>query len=319
MKKSFKKIINKIKQRIKYIKKNVNYIYEKSNNSKISIFFDMIYCKIRYDISINEYRIYEFYLIDDDKRKTYLSIKEHNKMSNKLFDNKINSVISNKKLFNSRFKKYMNAEIYDLSDYNFKSFEEYIMKNKIIIARSKSNSFIKSYKVYDIKDFRGPAFISDSIKKNNLSIIEKKYSQKKELNEISDLVIINITSVFSDGVYIISSSIKYKENEQIYTGFIDYKKGIIKGNIKDEKGLNVTDKFNKFEIPSYDKIKKLVFELAKELEEINEIEWSFIVDNIGNVHLIDANKWEDYVFAQTPEFLNNRIGLRGFYKRIEKK
>ena len=310
---------NDFEKKLKHIKKNIDYISERCDKSRIAIFFDMIWCKLKYNISFNEYRIYEFYLIDAEKRKTYLSIFKHNEYSKYLFDNKISNTILNKKLFFKRFKKYINRDIYNYSDFNFKSFEEFAKTNKRILARSNNRSFISSYKVYDVSDFRSPAYLHDRLDKDNLTIIEKEIKQLKKLDEISALVVINLVSIYTDKTDIIASSIKYKENGKIVTGYVDPKKGVIKGNLKNEKGLNVTDKFDKFEIPYYDKLVNLVEKLSKEMEEFVEIEWSFVINNRGSIYLVDANKWEDYVFAQTSEFLNNRIGLYNYYKKLMKK
>ena len=56
--------------------------------------------------------------------------------------------------------------------------------------------------------------------------------------------------------------------------------------------------------------------ISKELEEVRQLEWSFLVGS-KKVYLLGANVWDDYVFTQTPEFLRNKIGLMSYYKMVK--
>ena len=120
-------------------------------------------------------------------------------------------------------------------------------------------------------------------------------------------------------IYSKNCSVKYKDYNEVISGFIDIKSGKVKGHLKDENGLNYKTEIMEFEIPKYKEIIKLSKKLAKELEEIKEVEWSFTVNNRGTVYLLDANIYDDFIFEQTPEFLNNKIGLLPIYKKVIKK
>ena len=318
--KSIKRIFKKIKTKLKYLNKTINYIHDVSGKLRIVIFFDILWCKIRYFITSNEYRIFEFYKIKCDKRKTYLSIFKHNRYKKYLTDLSIINVLNDKELFRLRFKNYLKRDVYLVDELSFKESEELCLKNKILIGRNKNSNYVNSYKIYDLNNYRSPAYMIDDIKKDKKVIIEKNISQHKLLNEISDsLVIINITTL-NDGknIEVVSSSIKFKEAELI-SGFIDQKTGLIKGHLKDIDGLNYKKEVINYEIPKYKEIVKLAKKLSKELEEIREVEWSFTVNNRGSIYLLDGNNYDDYVFGQTPEFLNNKIGLYPTYKKAIKK
>ena len=69
-----------------------------------------------------------------------------------------------------------------------------------------------------------------------------------------------------------------------------------------------------YRIPSLEKAFILVHKCAGELSEIREIEWSVCLNENGEAYLVDANVSEDLIFEQTPEYLNNRVGLRYYYK-----
>ncbi len=313
MKDDFKKFYKELKNDIYHIRKNIDYIHNISGKLRIVIFFDILYSALRYGISDNEYRIFEFYKIKKDKRKTYLSISKHNRIAWHLESLK-DELLINKKDFNKEFEDYLNRNILEINKLSFKEFEDFAFDSKKVIARSSKESFIKSYKVYDLSNYRSPAFMLDDIKKNKHDLVEKDVFTNKILSKInSDLVIINVTTLKLE---IISSSLKFKENNHIISGCIDIKKGTIKGHFKDEDGNNYSNEFEGYEIPKFDEIIKITKELADKLYEVSEVEWTFSINNKGNVCLLDANKWEDFVFAQTPEFLISRIGILPKYKKL---
>lgn len=312
MKDGLKKFYKELKNDIYHIRKNINYIHDVSGKLRIMIVFDILYSSVRYGISDNEYRIFEFYRIKKDKRRTYLSINKHKRISWHLENDK-DEVLTNKKIFNKEFDEFLNRKTFEVNKMSFKEFEDFAFDSKKLIGRSSKESFVKSYKAYNLDDYRSPAFMLDDIKKNNHDIVEKNNFTNKILSKInSSLVVINVTTL---NLEVIACSLKFKDGNKIISGCIDVKKGTIKGHFKDEDGNNYSNEFENFEIPKFDDIITTARKLSDKLYEVGEVEWSFSINNRGNICLLDGNKWEDFVFAQTPEFLNSRIGLLPKFKK----
>ena len=319
MKKQLKKWFKKLKETLKLMNKTITYIHDTSHILRIVIFFDLIWSRIFYGVSINEYRIFKFYTIKHSLRKTYLTKRKHDRFIKWNINKDILPVINDKNKFDSRFKEFINRDIHDVNDISFKDFEEYNYKNKELICRSKSSSFINSYKVYYLKDFRSPAFVSDKIKKDGLRLVEKNINCHKVLQGISNnLVFINVvTFCKKNNVTILASTIKFKDDNKVITGYVNHNKGVLNGNLKDEHD-NVYSFFNNYELPFYDNIKKQAIKLALELSEIKEVEWSFTVNSRGTVLLMDANIWDDTIFVQQPEYLYNKVGLKPKFKKCNR-
>ena len=315
-----KKAFREIKYNFNHLNRNLNYIHNRSGKMRIVLFFDIYYSMIRYGSTINEYRIFEFEKTSCDKRKTFMTIFKHELMLPYLNDKDKISIITDKDIFYNKFKDYIKRDIYDVDKMSFKEYEDLVLKSKKVICKRKNGNYATTYKVYDLKDFRSPAFLIDQVKNDKRLIVEKCFNQKKELNELNkDLVVINIVSCYSGKVDIITGSIKFKEGNETITGNIDIKNKCIKGHLKDMDGLNYSDSFEGFEIPKFDNIISLTEKLHHEIRDIKEIEWSFAISSRGTIYLLDANPWDDYVFSQTPEFLNNRVGLYPYYKRNKRK
>lgn len=310
------KSIKKIKKINKNLFKTINYVHKKTDYLRLFLFLDIIWCFIRYGVTFREYRLFEFYRLDSSRRSTYISKRTYKRLKRKLVDDKILNVLTDKSLFLRRFNEYIPRTIYNINDISFKKFEELSLINKKIISRSTHGSFISTYKEYDMKKYRGPGFVLEEIKNNKHLLVESVISQHRILDEINKLVLVNIVSVCNySSVDLVTSSIKYKVNGKIITGSVDVNGKCIVGHFKDESGNDYGDNYEGLEIPYYNEMKELAVALAHELDEIRQVEWSFMVGSAGDIYLMDANIWTDYVFAQMPEFLNRREGLLSYYKR----
>lgn len=319
MKKMVKKIFSLFKKNIKNLIKNINIIHNKTDNLRLFILFDIIWCKVRYMISSSEYRIFEFYLLDSTKRKTYLSNKRYNLILGFILEEKLLNIIRDKKKLNIKFNDVLNREVHDIEKLSFKQFEELAYEKNKVICRNNKKSFIDSFEVLDLKNFRSPAWLLDKMKKENNHIFECYFNQHKLLNKISDnLVVINIVTAFRKNASILTANIKFKDNNEIISAVIDLDKNCTIGHLRNKNGEIFNEEMN-LEIPSLDKCINLVKDCAKELSEIPIIEWSLCINSRGTVYLMDANVWEDVVFSQIPEYLNKRDGLLPLFKRMLKK
>ena len=189
--------------------------------------------------------------------------------------------------------------------------KEKIVKDLI----SGKTSWAETYKKYSLSDYRSPAFMAEDMKENKDYLIEKVFNQHKDLNKINPLVFVNVVSVYNKGVDIVNASIKFRDNKNIITGYIDVDNKCIKGNLKDENGINYKDNYDGLVIPKFKSVIEKVKSLGEELSEIRQVEWSFIIGN-RSVYLVDAGVWDDYVFSQIREFLKDDEGLMTYYKKI---
>lgn len=312
-----KKLKKRLKEKLNHLNKVIRYVQKQTNKFYIAILFDLIWCYLIYTMDIEEYRKLELYNSNHDQRKTYLNKFKHDLLKKLMYKKDILPIIRNKEKFLKRFENYIQREIKNVNDISFKQFEEILLKNKKIICRSKNSDFISSYQVYDATNFRGPGFVLEKIKNNKIYYIEKYIEPPKKLKEITDeLVVINlVTMVNNNKIDVISSYITYKENNEIIRGYIDIKKSKVKGHLRDSNNCIYDEKVVNYDIPYIDEMIEYVKELAKEIDEIKEVEWSLCLDNKGKIYLMDACTWKNYIFAQTPEYTNKKIGLLPYYKK----
>lgn len=301
------------KKRVKNFKKlhkNIKYIVNKSNTNYIIILFDIIYCKIVYMISSEEYKIYKFYNLNTTSRKKYLS-KSKYKLIKNIHENKdILNIINNKEKLHFRFKDELNREVYNVNKLSYKEFEDIILENKNVLCRSIKSDFINSYKIFNLNDFRGPGFVLEKIKNDNLLLIEKCFNQNKTLNKISDnLVLIKAITIKGKVLF---SMLSYKEGNNIINCYIDLKTMSTKGHLISNNSIYNEDIID-IKIPKLKEILDYCKKLSNELTEINDLEWSFALTDKNKIYLMDVCEFSEFEFVQI-----ENGGIKDKYKKLYK-
>lgn len=311
---------NKIKIRLKKINNLVLFVKRQNNLMYVYILFDIFWSYIRYGLSMDEYKLYEFYNVSSDKRKTYLS-KSKYEFKRKFYLNKdILGIINDKEILYKRFNSLLNRKILNVNDLSYKEFEDLLLKNNKIIARSINKDFVSSHKIYNIKDYRGAGFILEDIKKNKLYLVEELYDQNNDLDKITNnLVIINITTIINKNrVNILSITFNFKNNKKIIKGVINSKTLKSVGYMRDEK-YSIYNQNKDYSFPFLKDMIEYCKIFAHELEEIKEITWSFGITNKNKIYFMDAHLFDEIEFLQIPDYLNNKVGLLPKYKKYMKK
>lgn len=319
MKNEFKKLVAYIKKHLKQLNKCICYICRTHNKFYLFILIDIIWCYIRYDVSYNEYRIFEFCNLNSNTRDTYLTIKRHKKLDKYLFDKKKSLLLKNNKEIFNTLSEYLKRDIYNVKDMSFKEFEVFCLDKKNLICRSNSNEF----KVLHLDNFRSPAFMLDKINKEKLFWVEEEFKQHKSFNSLTDkLCILNIVSSYDgDNSDIVCGSLTVPFDECNLTLYIDIKTGKLKGNARDNLGktysesLTTNEKFKDFEIPKFKEVIDLVKKCQKKFPNIREIEWKLYVSS-NKVIVLSASIWDDYNFVQIGEYNRNKVGLMPYYKNL---
>ena len=132
------------------------------------------------------------------------------------------------------------------------------------------------------------------------------------------MVTINLVTICTKTkVNVLTSTISFRDENKMISGYVNINKGTVYGHLKDEHD-NLYSYFNNYELPYYSEIKEFAKTLAKELEEIREIVWTFTVNSKNEICLLDANLWSDTIFTQQPEYNSTRVGLLPKFKKYNR-
>ncbi len=330
MKKCFKKTWSYLKKHTCGLHKTINYVRRRTDHLRIYIFFDIIRCFIMYGANYNEYRIFEFYLINRKLEDTYLTKIRHDNFIPYLYNKDNLELLKDRREFYKKFDKHLKRNTCYTKNLSFKQMEELILSSKIVVCKSATLKEEKT-KVLNLNDYRSPAFLLEEANKNKLFVLEEYIEQNELLEEINpnNMNILSIVTLKDkNNIDVINATMKfgtsdkyeydYKKSDYI-TGFVDINTGKITHKYRSRNGQIYSkhpitgEKIINIEIPNFKKAVDTAKKCAKEVDDILEIEWNFALTK-NKAILMSANLWEDYTFSQIPEFLNKKVGLMPYYR-----
>lgn len=303
-------------------------VSKKAKKPFIFIFFDIIYCGFKYQAGYYDYQEFEFYLLNKEERKTYLTRGKNNALVNKYNNKDYWYILQDKVEFNNRFKKYLKRDYIDLRNSSEEDFKKFLKNKEYVIAKELDNCGghgIDKLKV-DIKKYK--ELYTKLINKKQY-LVEEIIVQNKKVSKLYDGSVNTLRLfTFFDGkeTYIINSIFKIGNNGFVdnfssggmYT-FLDKKgKVIVPAIDQDDNKIEVhpTTKENilGFEIPNFDKACNMVKEASKLIPEVQYIGWDIaILEN--DVCLVEGNEFPG-VFQIKPSFDNGKhIGLIPEYSK----
>lgn len=323
MKKQIKKVFNNLKKDLKSLNKTIKEITKRSNKLYIVILLDIYICYLKYSITYDEYKIFEFENVDKNKRDTYIGKNRKEYINKHLNKKHALNILNNKTKFNIKFDKYLNREIINIKDISYKEYEDYVKDKKEITCRCETPDERRTMK-FNLKDYRSPAFILDIINKNKLYYMESTHKPNKLLEKINknNLTTISIVTIHRKStidilyaeinMYLkdktLSSKIDLKTKKTIYD-FIDEKYNVYKVHPE------TNEKLNDIELPLIDEMINIAKTCAISVDEISEIEWNFTLSNT-KAYLVSASIWNDYIKAQIPNYLKNSISFMPYYRKV---
>lgn len=308
------------------VAKNVS---KKAKKPFIIIFFDIIYCGFKYQAGYYDYQEFEFYLLNKNERKTYLTRGKNNALVKKYNEKEYWYILQDKIEFNKRFKKYLKRDFVDLREINEEEFKEYLKNKDYVIAKELDNCGghgIDKIKVV-IKDYKN---IYNKLKNNKQYLVEDLIIQNKKVSNLYNGSVNTLRLfTFFDGkeTHILNSIFKIGNNGFVdnfssggmYTFLDDKGKIIVPAIDQDDNKISIhpttKEKILGFEVPNYDKACNMVKEAAKLIPEVKYVGWDVaILEN--DVSLVEGNEFPG-VFQIKPSFDNKdeHIGLIPKYSK----
>ena len=325
--------------RIKYLIKRIfklNYsqmfkiakkISKKINKNQLSIVSDMIQCGIKYQAGYYDYQEFEFYLLNDNQRKTYLTRGKNDAIVKKYNQKEFWYKFDDKTVFNEIFKDYIKRKSIDLRNCSKIEFENFMTGIEYVIAKPIDGDGGKGIEIFE-------AFEPNLYNKlviNKQYLVEEVVKQHKKLAELYDKSV-NTLRIFTflkdNKTYILQSILKIGNGGVIdnfssggmYT-FLD-DNGIVivpaidqQDNIYEKHPIS-NKKIIGFEVPMFKEAIEMVKEAAKVVPEVAYIGWDVAITDNGPV-IIEGNCYPG-VFQIKPSFKEDKLGILPKYESIMK-
>ena len=295
----------------------------KKQSNKKFVIFDIIKCSIKYQAAFYDYLEFEFYLLNDEQRKTYLTNGKNNQIVRMFNDKNYWHILDNKNEFNDYFKKYLKRD-YLNPPFTKEQLNRFLKNKSKIMAKPIDGVGGEGIKIIDAKD-------KNIYENYNNYLLEEVIIQNKKLSELYDGSVNSIRMfTFFDGkkAYLLQAILKLGNG-----GFVDnFSSGGMYCFLND-KGVVITPAIDKddnifgihptskkqilnFQVPQFEEAKKLVLEAAKEIPEIKYIGWDVAISDKGPC-IIEGNSYPG-VFQIKPRFNKEKTGILPKYEKIMK-
>ena len=295
------------------VTKNVS---KKAHKLFITTLLDEIYCAFKYGAGYMDYQEFEFYLLNKDERKTYLTRVKNASIIKKYNNKEYMHYLNNKIEFNNKFKKYLKRDYIDLNKATLDEFKEFCKDKEYVIAKELDNSGGKGITKESTKNIKE---LYNKLKETKQYLVEEVIVQNKKIAKLNPSSV-NTLRIFTfydqNEVHILNSILKIGNSGFVdnfssggmYTFLDDNGKVICPAIDVNDNKISVhpvtKEKILDFEVPNFDKAIKMVKEAAKEIKEIRYIGWDVaILEN--DVSIVEGNEFPG-VFQIKPSFDNGK-------------
>ena len=309
----------------------INEIHKKTKKCRLCIFFDIVKTVIKYGNGYMDYFEFEFYLLNDEERQTYITAYINNNIVKKYNDKEEMKKFDDKIIFNNAYKEFLKRDFIDLNSSSLDEFKKFIKKHNKIICKIPDGTGGKGIKVIEIDKDTNIEELYNSLKNDNLMLVEEYLIQHEKMNKLYDKSVNTlriITFLDDNGVHILKTILKIgnggvvdnfssggmytfvDENGRVFVPAIDEK-----GNIFETHPISKT-KIVGFEIPDYDEVVKLIEKVGKVNDKVRYIGWDIAISKDGPV-LIEGNPFSG-IFQVKPSISGIKTGdLPNFRKYMD--
>ena len=318
----FKRIIGlDYKNMFKIAKK----ISKKTHKNKFLIIIDMIKCGFKYQAGYYDYLEFEFYLLNDKQRSTYLTRGKNNEIIRKYNNKEKAYQFDDKQVFNKMFKQFLGREYINL-DNNLEEFKQFLKNKKEIIVKPLDGEGGKG--VEKIKVNSDIEKLYQKLINNNQTLVEEVIKQHKQMNKLYDKSVntLRMFTFVKDGkAYFLQAILKIGNGGVIdnfssggmYT-FVD-NNGVVLAPAIDqddnyfEKHPLTNEKIVGFKVPLFNEAVELVRKAALIVPDMAYVGWDVALGEDKPI-LVEGN-WFPGVFQMKPSFKENKDGILTLYKK----
>ena len=266
----------------------IDKISKKTNKSKISIFLDVFASYKKYMCDYREYYYYEFYMLSDSERRTYITNKMNDNIINKYNNIEESVYLDNKGHFDTMFNYFINRKFIDLREVTFKEFKEFMSdKDEVLVSTTDYKSFEKIRIVKDLlRNEYNVLKIYNCIVKKDEVIIEELLKENDKLLSLYDEGINYLRlNTFFDGerVHILSRVLKInKSNEEKLYAILDENGRVIYPAVNNNSQTFIIHPDTKktildFEVPYYKEAEEIVKMAASSLDKVRYVGWDVFI------------------------------------------
>ena len=309
-------------------------IKEKSGQSKIYSFFDILVCAAKYGAGYYDYLMFGFYNMNGKQRDTYLTRVRNKKVIDLMNDPAYSDEFDDKLRFNQRFARYLGRKTLNGETATPEQFTDFIDGQEAIFAKINHGDCGRGVNKLYVRDYDSPAAMLQYIQENQLVVLEHVLAQHPDMARLhpSSVNTMRILTDLVDGqVHIAYISVKMGRGDGVCDNSgqggvlcrVDPDTGKIISPATDDY-FNIYDKhpdtgipFVGYQLPMVPQAIDLAKQAAREIPQVGHVGWDIAITPDGPA-IIEGNDFPGTDLCQLAPFYPEKHGLWPYYKNLLK-
>lgn len=309
-------------------------IKEKSGQSKIYSFFDILVCAAKYGAGYYDYLMFGFYNMNRKQRDTYLTRVRNKRVQDLMNDPAYSDEFDDKLRFNQRFARYLGRKTLNGETATPEQFADFIAGQEAIFAKINHGDCGRGVNKLYVRDYDSPAAMLQYIQENQLVVLEHVLPQHPDMARLhpSSVNTMRILTDLVDGqVHIAYISVKMGRGDGVCDNSgqggvlcrVDPDTGKIISPATDDY-FNVYDKhpdtgipFVGYQLPMVPQAIDLAKQAAREIPQVGHVGWDIAITPDGPA-IIEGNDFPGTDLCQLAPFYPEKHGLWPYYKNLLK-
>lgn len=267
-------------------------ISKKTKRSYIAILLDIIRCGIVYQAGYYDYQEFEFYNLNKEERKTYLTRGKNNEIIKKFNDKNSFYKFDNKISFNKIFEKYLHRNWMYLTVENKEEFIKFFKENKTIIVKPLDLDGGRGIEKFEYESDEQADKLYEKLLENKQILIEECIKQHPKMSELYSKSVntMRMFTFYKEGQsYFLQAVLKIGNggvidnfsNGGMYT-YVNEEGNVYVEAIDREDNIYASHPITKkeivgFKVPMFKEAVELVKETAKVVPEVAYVGWDVAI------------------------------------------
>ena len=307
-------------------------IKEKSGQSKVYTFFDILVCAAKYGAGYYDYLMFGFYDMNGRQRDTYLTRVRNKKIMDLMNDPAFSDEFDDKLRFNKTFAAYLGRKTLNGETATEEELAEFLRGQEAIFAKINHGDCGRGVEKLYVKDFDSPAAMLAYIREHGLVVLEHVLPQHEDMARLhpSSVNTMRILTDLVDGqVHIAYITVKMGRGSGVCDNSgqggilcrVDPQSGKIISPATDDY-FNVYEKhpdtgivLQGYQLPMVDRAVAMAKEAALVFPQVGHVGWDMAITPTGPA-IIEGNEFPGTDLCQLAPFYPEKCGLWPYYKEL---